>query len=101
MGDSSLFDNVLLILKLLEKNGMNAEKIIFGVRGNITLYISDNEILLGEDKDLDYKINNLPGIMKAMIDDGETRPCRYDLRLYSEENNEVSVRILDGTATQE
>ena len=103
MGDSKLFDKLLLLLKLLEKNSLHAEKVVFGLRNDITLHMQGNVILLGTEGDTDYKIGNLANVMKAMVSEYGEGKYRVDMRLYSEENREVTARIIedDGNSTSE
>ena len=90
-GSSSVFDTILDILLLLEKNGLTAEDVTFGLRNEVTLHIDDDEILLGKSDSYDLKINNI-GPALAALGEGS---YRLDFRNYSEDNREVDARRLE------
>ena len=95
MGNSDLFDTLMTILKALEKNGLKAERLVFGLRNDITLYIGENVILLGISGDNDFRINNIAPVLKSLTDEYGQNGFRVDMRGYSPENTEITARIID------
>lgn len=90
LSDSTAFKTILNILLLLEKNGLTATDIDFGLRKDVTVHIDGNEFLLGTKGDYDVKINNIPQALAAM-DDGK---YRFDFKNYDNEHREIDVRRL-------
>lgn len=85
------FKGLMELVSLLNKNGIDAREIAYDFRGNITLMIDDDEVLLGEKDNYDLEINNLSNIMKTM---GEGA-FRYDLRYMNNENMSVTAKPID------
>ncbi len=94
MGNSKLFDELLDLIMMLRKQDIFPDEIEYGLRNDITLYIGGNEVLLGNDGVYDYKINNLPSVMKAVTDSKGEGLYRYDMRYYNEKDQEVMARRL-------
>ncbi len=90
-GSSKVFDTILNLLLLLEKNKMTAEGIEFGLRGEVTLYIGDDEVLLGRSDNYDFRVNNLANVMRS-APEGK---FRFDMRNYDERNMEVDARPIE------
>jgi len=88
---ADIFDSLMNLTTLLEKNGIEVRDIEFDFKGNVTLYIGDDEVLLGRRTNFDLPINNLSNIMESM---GEGS-FLYDLRYMSEENMSVTAKPLD------
>ena len=91
VGSSKVFDTILEVLLLLEKNKLSAEKIEFGLRGEVTLYISGDEVLLGKSDNYDFRINNLANVMRSAPEGN----YRFDMRNFDDKNMEVDARPLD------
>lgn len=88
---SGIFEKILSILMLLDKNGIAADDITFGLRDDIILHIGDDEILLGTADSYDVRIGNIPNAIAAV---GEGS-YRFDFRNYDEEHLEIDVRRLE------
>lgn len=88
--DGRDFATILDILMLLEKNGLDPENVVFGLRSEVTLYLGGNEILLGKDTNYALKINNIRAIIEAATIDSQY-VYRFDMRNYNENNMEVYV----------
>lgn len=86
--NTSVFNTILDVLMLLQKNKLTAEDITFGIRYDVTLHIDGSEFLLGKDDAYDYRINNIPALMAASPEGSYI----YDLRNYGEDNREVDAR---------
>lgn len=94
MGNSTLYENLMIILKSLEKNSLSADRIVYGIRNDITLYLGGDEVLLGFEGNNDLRINNLKNILEALKKEYNGGSFRVDLRKYSEENTEVTARLI-------
>ena len=95
MGNTDLFNTLMTILKALEKNGITAERVEFGLRNDITLYMGGDEILLGTDGDNDLRINNIRAVMQSLREEYQGGNFRIDMRNYSENDMEVTARKID------
>ena len=91
VGEKPVFTDIANIVMLMESNGLNTEELEFGIRNEITVRSSGNEILLGNSEYYDYKINNLPGMLQAL---GEGS-YRIDLRNNTENNPDASARRIE------
>ncbi len=94
MGDSDLYENLMIILKSLEKNSLKADRIVYGVRNDITVYLGGDEVLLGFEGNNDFRINNLKNILETLKKEYNGGSFRVDMRKYSEENTEVTARLV-------
>lgn len=94
MGNSTLYENLMIILKSLEKNSLSADRIVYGIRNDITLYLGGDEVLLGFEGNNDLRINNLKNILEALKKEYNGGSFRVDLRKYSGENTEVTARLI-------
>ncbi len=90
-GSSKVFDTILDILLLLDKNKLAADVIEFGLRGEVTLYTGDDEVLLGRSENYDFRINNLANVMRS-APEGK---YKFDMRNYDEKNMEVDARPIE------
>ncbi|MBO4498060.1 MAG: hypothetical protein IJL07_04570 [Lachnospiraceae bacterium] len=88
---SDIFKGLMGLVSLLNKNNIDASEISYDFRGNVTLFIGDDEVLLGEKDNYDLEINNLSSIMKTM---GEGA-FRFDLRYMDSENMSVTAKPID------
>ncbi|MCR5324672.1 MAG: hypothetical protein K6E85_15555 [Lachnospiraceae bacterium] len=95
MGDSDLYENLMSILKLLEKNSLKADRIVYGIRNDITLYLGADEVLLGFEGNFDLKINNLKNVLESLKKEYNGGAFRVDMRKYSEEDTEVTARLIE------
>ena len=84
----SLFDTILKITGLIEKNNIAVQELSFDSNYEATLQIGDITVLLGKRTSYDEALNALDGILAAM--DGRTGTL--DMRNYSEENREVILK---------
>ncbi len=95
MGNTDLFETLMTILKALEKNGLSAERVVFGLRNDITLYMGGDRILLGIDGDNDLRIRNIRAVLQTLREDHQGGNFRVDMRNYSENNMEVTAKLID------
>ena len=91
IGSPKIFDTILEILLLLEKNSLTADEIEFGLRGDVILYMSGDKVLLGRSENYDFRINNLANILRFAPEGNFS----FDMRNYNEKNMEVDARPLD------
>ncbi len=84
----SLFGEIRDMAMLIKKNGLEVSTIEYSPDYEITLYIGDDIIVLGNNKNLELIFNNLPGILDAAKDHGLT----IDMRDYSKDNMEVFAK---------
>lgn len=65
--DPEVFNNVLSVTKLLEKYGLEAEKIYFQPSGDITVYFDNVKVALGNDNiTLEDKLMLLPEMLPSL-----------------------------------
>jgi len=95
MGDSQLFNELLELILKLRKQQIYPDDIEYSFRNDVTLHIDGNEVLLGNDGEYDYRINNLSNVMRAVAEGKGEGKYRYDMRYYSEKNQEISARRLE------
>ena len=91
LGRSGLFDTLLEIIMLLEKNKLAADDISFGIRDDVTMHIGGDEILLGVSENYDLKVNNIKAALDALPEGNYI----IDLRNYTENSREIDVRPLE------
>lgn len=84
----SLFNTILELTRLMEKNGIEVEKISFSSDYQVTLYCGTLEVLLGKRDSYDEQMNALKGILAA----ANGRSGTLDMRNYSKENKEVILK---------
>ncbi|MCR5432331.1 MAG: hypothetical protein K6E95_07220 [Lachnospiraceae bacterium] len=89
--DFDSFDGLMGLVTLITKNEIKVQEISYDFRGNITLFIDDDEVLIGKKDSYDLEINNLSNIMKTM---GEGA-FRFDLRYMDSENMSVTAKQID------
>ena len=90
-GSSKVFDTILEVLMLLEKNSLAADDMEFGLRGEVTLHIGQDEVLLGQCENYDFRINNLANVMRSAPEGN----YRFDMRNFDEKNMEVDARPIE------
>ena len=95
MGNSDLFETLMTILKSLEKNELYAERVVFGLRNDITLVMGGDEILLGIEGDNDLRIRNIRAVLQSLREEYQGGNFRIDMRNYSENDMEVTARQID------
>ncbi|MCR5848015.1 MAG: cell division protein FtsQ/DivIB [Lachnospiraceae bacterium] len=61
--DTAVFNNILTITKLLNKNSLTADIIYFDENYNVTLFFDEVRVSIGTDKNLDEKFSTLPLIL--------------------------------------
>ncbi len=89
--ENDVFKGLMALVSLINKNNIDVREISYDFRGNITLMIDDDEVLLGEKDSYDLEINNLSSIMKTM---GEGA-FRFDLRYMDSEKMSVTAKPID------
>ena len=65
--DEIVFTNVMNITNLLSKYEMIADKIYFASKSDITVFFGDIKVVLGDSRNLEEKIMNLPAILSNLI----------------------------------
>ena len=88
---NNIFKGLMGLVSLINKNNIDVREVSYDFRGNITLMIDDDEVLLGEKDNYDLEINNLSNIMKTM---GEGA-YRFDLRYMDSENTSVTAKPIE------
>ena len=81
----SLFEQILSLARLIEKNEIAVEKIAFDSNYEVTLSVGEITILLGKKENYDESLNALRGILEVMNAASGT----LDMRNYSSENPDV------------
>lgn len=81
----SLFDTILELTRLIELNGISAEKIDFDANYEVTLHLKDISVMLGKKTNYDGQMNALAGILQSL----PGRTGTLDMRNYSGENGDV------------
>lgn len=65
--DPAVFDSIMELTKLLEKNELNAERIFFASSGDITLYFGDIKAALGNERNhLEAKLSRIKSILPTL-----------------------------------
>ena len=64
--DDIVFTNVMDITNLLAKYELNADKIFFASKSDITVFFGDIKVVLGNTKHLEEKIMNLPQLLSNL-----------------------------------
>jgi len=64
--DTEVFSNILSISQLLDKYEIAADKIHFDNSMEVTLYYDEVRVKIGDDRNLDEKIMQLPGILEEL-----------------------------------
>lgn len=84
----SLFDTILELTRLIEKNGISVQKIAFDSGYEVTLYADGLVVLLGKKTSYDEALNALVGIIASL----KGRTGTLDMQNYSKENADVIFR---------
>ena len=84
----SLFDTILQLTRLVEKNKISVQEIAFDANYEVTLYAGDNIVLLGKKKSYDEALNALAGIIASL----QGKTGTLDMRNYSRENGDVILK---------
>jgi len=87
----ALFDRMLEITMLINKNKLPVETVEFDKNSAVKLILENAEVLLGKQKNYDLQINNFAAILEAA---GEEK-LMFDMRNYTEENREVTAKKLE------
>ncbi len=64
--DPGMFEKVLDISQLMEKYGLEADRIHFALDGSLVLFFGDVEVYIGDDEFIDEKIMVLPDIIRKL-----------------------------------
>lgn len=81
-----LFEEILNITQQLDKYSLAADRIYFDSTYQVTLYFGDAKVDLGENKDIDEKIQKLQYILPSLLGKNGT----LDMREYSEDTKTYS-----------
>ena len=68
--DEAIFKNVMNITNLLDKYEMRADRIYFASKSEITVFFGKIKVVLGDPKNIEEKIMNLPEILSKL--EGQT-----------------------------
>lgn len=79
--EPELFDEILNITQQLAKYSLVADRIYFDSSYQVTLYFGEAKVALGENKDIDEKIQKLQYILPSLLGKSGT----LDMREYSED----------------
>lgn len=74
--DMSIFTSVLKLSQLLNKYGVEGDKMYFKSNGEMVLYCGNITVNLGNDDNIDIKIMNLPSILENL--EGRTGTLRME-----------------------
>ena len=96
VGNDFVFNTILEVILLLDKNGLDAQKLEFSRLYELNLYIDGHCFVLGKTDSYDFKINNIPALLEALYSSQQDLSIHYsfDMRGYDEENMEVAARPL-------
>lgn len=86
VSDDSIFQNILSITKLLNKYNVACDKIQFDANYKVTLGYDNIKIFLGEMKNIDEKLMQLPYILPDL----EGKSGTLDLQNYSEDRRTIT-----------
>lgn len=95
LGSNTIFNTIGQIYFLLDKNGLDAERIDINLFSEVSLFIDGNVFLLGNDENFDLKISNISGVINALLSSEgylEGKGYSFDMRHYSDENMNVIAR---------
>ena len=84
--EPELFDEILNITQQLAKYSLVADRIYFDSSYQVTLYFGEAKVALGENKDIDEKIQKLQYILPSLLGKSGT----LDMREYSEDTKTYS-----------
>lgn len=84
--NESIFQNILVITKLLNKYNVNCEKIQFDLNYNVTLGYGGVKVYIGQLENLDEKIMQLPYILPTLAGERGT----LDLQNYTEDKKTIT-----------
>lgn len=84
----NLFDTILQLTRLIEKNSLSVQKIDFDSGYEVTLYADELVVLLGKKTSYDEALNALTGIQASL----QGRTGTLDMRNYSRENADVILK---------
>ncbi|MDE6212439.1 MAG: cell division protein FtsQ/DivIB [Lachnospiraceae bacterium] len=76
-----LFEEILNITQQLSKYSLSADRIYFDSSYQVTLYFGEAKVALGENEDIDEKIQKLQYILPSLLGKSGT----LDMRVYSED----------------
>lgn len=90
-GRNTLFDDILEISQLVEKNSIEAKEIIFTDNAEVELVCPPCVVELGKRDSYDYQLNNLPAVLKSV----EGKSMRIDMRFFSENDTTITAKEIE------
>ena len=87
-GDDKVFDLILSVTQALKKYNVTTDKIYILSSGEVTLQLGNVKVLLGENKDMDRKVQNLSDLMPKL----EGLNGTLDMKIYDSEKKGYTFR---------
>lgn len=86
-----IFDVILDLARLIEKNGLRVSQIAFDADYAVTLYVDGNIVFLGKKEHYDEVL----AVLKSLIDASGDRKFRFDMTAYENGNNRVTAQAIE------
>lgn len=87
-----IFDVILDLARLIEKNDLKVSQIAFDANDAVTLYVDGNVVLLGKKEHYDETL----AVLKSLIAASGGRKFRFDMTAYENGNNRITAQSLEG-----
>lgn len=88
-----LFDIILDLVRLIDKQGLHTEEIRFGADYEVTLITDGCEVLLGRRENYDEVL----AVLKSLLESSEGRKLRIDMTGYEKGNDRITAQPLEDT----
>lgn len=92
-----IFDVILDLVRLIEKNQLDVSQIAFDADYAVTLYIDGNVVSLGK---RDY-YDEVLAVLKSLITASGNRKFKFDMTAYENGNNRVTAQALEPESVTE
>lgn len=97
VSDDAVFGRVLNAVQIMEKYGLQADKIYFDPQNNMTIYFGQIRAALGQDQYTDEKISNISRILPELAGKEGT----LEMENYNPGNRYIAFRLKRGTIEEE
>lgn len=87
----SLYDMILNLTKTIQKLNLSVDKVFINSNLEVSLFVSENEILLGKRDFYDVQLQALASIMEEPND----MKLSYDMRFYDENNKKITAKPIE------
>ncbi len=87
-----IFDVILDLARLIQKNELEVSQIAFGADDAVTLYVDGNVVSLGKKEHYDEAL----AVLKSLIAASGERKFKFDMTAYENGNNRITAQALDG-----